>query len=214
MFLKNTYTLLLTVYLLVLLIACSDSSNNSEDEIVLVPFEADERLFSSPYHIDDCFDNLGNLTADAYIYRCSDESALGCSGISNDFEGSSTDPISSIKITENINGVYSFEVEIHEFGNYSASLTCQAHLDNPTGDDDIEFIRSIDFIPSSYYFRVGEIPEDFDGGELPDPHFSTTSDCLECHNVSDTYDVAVINHHYLQPGFCLECHSPARNNNS
>lgn len=189
-----------------ILIACSSGSSNSNNETApfpapdetipfSVPFEINEILFmSSSRNIDECFDNLGNLTASAYVF----DSQVGL----DDIDGISPDPLKTVDIIEYDNGNYIYEIIFQDAGSYRTAITCQASLDNPETDDDMRFIQT------GIFFRVGDITENFIDGPLPDGHFSTTLDCLGCHRVTNDYDVAVVNHDFVQNGSCSECHFP------
>lgn len=184
--------------------ACSSGSNNAntDEGIVSVPFEVDEILFMSSLNVEDCYDNLGGLTASAYIFKVTGDLPFEGGSFPDDIDGISPDPIISVNIAEYDNGIYMYEVDIQDPGSYRTTVTCQSDLDDPATDDNIRFIHS------SIFFRVENIPDNFSETPFPEVHPSTTTECLGCHRVTQNYDVAILDHLFILPRTCLECHSP------
>ena len=192
---------IITLSLIFLLGSCSNPNSNSSEVAVSVPFDIDETLFTSQRNIDDCFNNLGDLNASAYIYENTSDLTFGGDGEIDDIDGNEPDPIFTVTITDLNNGIYNYIVEIEEPKSYRTAVTCQADIDNPDVDDNIRFVTS------STFFRVGDIPENLNETPFPDIHPSTTTDCLDCHRTTENYDVASVNHSFVQSGACIECHS-------
>ncbi|WP_455206582.1 hypothetical protein [Kaarinaea lacus] len=174
------------------LFGCSvDDKNNKMFLPVSVTVNVDETILQNASNSFSCFDDMGISIAKAYIFENSD-SAL------DDIDGIAPDPFQVIDITDLSAGVYSYEITFQDTGTFRSGITCEAQLDNPVSDDNI----------SLFYFqkiRLGNI-NDVDGETvLPEGHYTTTTDCLECHILGDHSDLMDMNHNFAI-GMCADCH--------
>lgn len=88
----------------------------------------DASLLSSD---SNCFDNVGAVTAVVYVFN-------GHSISADDIDGISPDPVT----TARVNAGLSYTVPFLEEGDYTLSLTCEAIDDNPSTNDNIQFLRN------------------------------------------------------------------------
>jgi len=66
------------------------------------------------------------------------------SGITPDDLGSAGEPLITSGVALNENSSYTYTIGFIEPGNYTISATCQADLDGPETDDNIEFVTGVD----------------------------------------------------------------------
>lgn len=188
------------------MIACSDGDNDDDDggdqgdNTKFQPVEATVPV--SPIVIQNvstaetpCFDNLGTVQVAAYIFGDQETEV-------DDFDGMDPEPISVVSVVEQTPDSYYYQAEFSQPGKYRAAMTCEENLDDVMVDNDISFFGYL-------YIRVGEINDVAGVTVLPDGHWSTTTDCLECHTLGERYDVMNMNHGFVI-GACIDCHNSAQ----
>jgi len=88
----------------------------------------DSSLLSSD---SQCFDNTGAVTAVVYVFKGNDITP-------DDVDGTATDPLASARVNTDL----SYTVAFLEEGDYTLSLTCEARSDDPSVNDNLDFLKS------------------------------------------------------------------------
>lgn len=204
---KNKYDLLvvsslkfftLVLLLSLILVACSDNNEGGDwdENTKFQPVQATVmvdpvvlRNFST--QAASCFDNLGALTAAAYLFEDQETDV-------DDIDGISPDPISVVSVIEQTPDKYYYQAEFAQPGKYRGGITCEPDADDPLMDDDINFFAFV-------YIRIGDIKDIAGVAELPEGHWSATTDCEQCHSLGEGFDVMDMNHSFVI-GACMDCH--------
>ena len=63
----------------------------------------------------------------------------GVVDVPGDIGDAVTEPFATATVSQNVDGVYIYEVNFLSVGEYTAAFTCQASDDDPVVDDDIAF---------------------------------------------------------------------------
>ena len=179
-----------------LLMACQNSSSDDNDNgfasVTAVVTVSEVALQNNSVNGIFCFDNMGLPKVYAYGFANEDDQP-------DDIDGIAPDPVAVMDTATKNGAFYTFDMVFDQPGTYRVVMTCQGELDNATTDDDINYF-------AYQKVRIGEI-NDIEGETmLPAGHWSTTTDCLECHSLGDRYDVMVMNHDFVN-GMCSDCHT-------
>lgn len=82
---------------------------------------------------ESCTNDLALDTGNAvYLYN-------GAVDVPGDIGDAVTEPFATATVSQNVDGVYVYEVNFLSVGEYTAAFTCQASDDDPVVDDDIAF---------------------------------------------------------------------------